>query len=78
MGWGVLFQEFHGCLVLVVRLFERGVAYVGTDYLSHLLWDKYLEFEHYRSEWSRIAQIYTRILQIPLSYSDKYLARLES
>jgi hypothetical protein len=49
---------------------------VGTDYLSHLLWDKYLEFEHVRSEWSRVAQIYTQILQIPLQQLDRYLARL--
>nr|XP_024363656.1 pre-mRNA-processing factor 39-like isoform X2 [Physcomitrium patens] len=53
-------------------LFERGVSFVGTDYLSHLLWDKYLEFEHARSEWSRVAQIYTRILQIPLQQLDRY------
>lgn len=62
--------------MLFVRLFERGVAYVGTDYLSHLLWDKYVEFELGRSEWSRVAQIYTQILQIPLQQLDRYLARL--
>lgn len=49
---------------------------MGTDYLSHLLWDKYLEFEHMRSEWSRVAQIYTRILQVPLQQLDRYHARL--
>ncbi|XP_024366580.1 pre-mRNA-processing factor 39-1 isoform X4 [Physcomitrium patens] len=55
-------------------LFERGISFVGTDYLSHLLWDKYLEFEHMRSEWSRVAQIYTRILQVPLQQLDRYHA----
>lgn len=29
-----------------------------------------------RSEWSRVAQIYTRILQVPLQQLDRYHARL--
>jgi hypothetical protein len=26
-------------------LFERGLAYVGTDWSAHPLWDKYVDFE---------------------------------
>ncbi|KAG0613938.1 hypothetical protein M758_6G139200 [Ceratodon purpureus] len=55
-------------------LFERGVSCVGTDYLSHQLWDKYIEFETSRSEWSAVAQIYSRVLQIPLNQLDRYFA----
>ncbi|KAL2623375.1 hypothetical protein R1flu_003580 [Riccia fluitans] len=54
------------------RLFERGITYVGTDYLSHLLWDKYIDFEYSQQEWSRLAAIYTRIMQIPLHQLDRY------
>eukprot|EP01018_Ginkgo_biloba_P033669 Gb_33527 [translate_table: standard] len=54
------------------RLFERGLSYVRMDYLSHLLWDKYIEFEYSLQEWSRLAQIYTRILQIPIQQLDRY------
>lgn len=54
------------------RLFERGLSYVGTDYLSYPLWDKYIEFEYSQQEWSRLAQIYTRILQIPIQQLDRY------
>lgn len=57
------------------RLLERGVSYVGTDYLSPLLWDKYIEYEYLQQEWSRLAQIYTRILQIPLQNLDRYYSR---
>lgn len=43
-----------------------------TDYHSHLLWDKYIEFEYSQQDWSRVARIYTRILQIPLQHLDRY------
>eukprot|EP00246_Nothoceros_aenigmaticus_P007867 TRINITY_DN2206_c0_g2_i2.p1 TRINITY_DN2206_c0_g2~~TRINITY_DN2206_c0_g2_i2.p1 ORF type:complete len:724 (+),score=173.25 TRINITY_DN2206_c0_g2_i2:90-2261(+) len=56
------------------RLFERGLEYVGTDYLSHLLWDKYIDFEYSQEEFSRLALIYSRVLQIPLQQLDRYHA----
>lgn len=54
------------------RLFERGLAYVGTDYLSFTLWDEYIEYEYKQQEWGRIAMIYTKILENPILYLDKY------
>ncbi|GMH25917.1 hypothetical protein Nepgr_027760 [Nepenthes gracilis] len=54
------------------RLFERGLAYVGTDYLSHPLWDKYIEYEYTQQEWGRLAMIYTRILENPNQQLDRY------
>ncbi|XP_052211283.1 pre-mRNA-processing factor 39-1 isoform X2 [Diospyros lotus] len=54
------------------RLFERGLAYVGTDYLSYPLWDKYIEYEYMQQEWSRLAMIYTRILENPIQQLDRY------
>ncbi|XP_031375680.1 pre-mRNA-processing factor 39-like [Punica granatum] len=57
---------------IIRRLFERGLAYVGTDYLSYSLWDEYIEFEYKHQEWSRLAMIYTRIFENPILYFDKY------
>ncbi|PSR89773.1 Pre-mRNA-processing factor like, partial [Actinidia chinensis var. chinensis] len=54
------------------RLFERGLACVGTDYLSFLLWDKYIEYEYMQQEWSRLAMIYTQILENPNQQLDRY------
>ncbi|KAI3682635.1 hypothetical protein L1987_82748 [Smallanthus sonchifolius] len=56
----------------VRRLFERGLAYVGTDYLSFPLWDKYIEYEFQQQQWSNLAMIYTRILEHPNQQLDRY------
>ncbi|KAI3526560.1 hypothetical protein L1887_05817 [Cichorium endivia] len=56
----------------VRRLFERGLAYVGTDYLSFPLWDKYVEYEYQQQHWSNLAMIYTRILEHPNQQLDRY------
>ncbi|KAK9160262.1 hypothetical protein Syun_006603 [Stephania yunnanensis] len=62
----------------VRRLFERGLAYVGTDYLSYPLWDKYIEYEYSQQEWCRLAMIYTRILENPNQQLDRYFTRNDS
>ncbi|XAR58674.1 hypothetical protein NMG60_11014159 [Bertholletia excelsa] len=54
------------------RLFDRGLAYVGTDYLSFPLWDKYIEYEYMQQDWSRLALIYTQILENPNQQLDRY------
>ncbi|KAJ8558213.1 hypothetical protein K7X08_004979 [Anisodus acutangulus] len=54
------------------RLYERGLVYVGTDYLSFPLWDKYLEYEYTQQAWSNVAAIYTQILQNPNQQLDRY------
>ncbi|XP_004493823.1 pre-mRNA-processing factor 39-1 isoform X1 [Cicer arietinum] len=58
----------------VRRLFERGLAYVGTDYLSFPLWDKYIEYEYIQQDWARLALIYTRILENPNQQLDRYFS----
>ncbi|KAI4341781.1 hypothetical protein MLD38_026465 [Melastoma candidum] len=57
---------------VIRRLFERGLAYVGTDYLSYSLWDEYIEYEYKHQEWCHLAVIYTRIFESPILYLDKY------
>ncbi|XP_044491954.1 pre-mRNA-processing factor 39-like isoform X3 [Mangifera indica] len=56
------------------RLFERGLAYVGTDYLSFPLWEKYIEYEYIQQEWSRVAMIYTRMLENPNQQLDRHFS----
>ena len=62
-------------MFLYYRLFERGLAYVGTDYLSFPLWDKYIEYEYMQQDWARLVMIYTRILENPNQQLDRYFTR---
>ncbi|KAG0465322.1 hypothetical protein HPP92_019486 [Vanilla planifolia] len=57
---------------IIRRLFERGLAYVGTDYLSYPLWDEYIRYEESLQAWSNLAMIYTRILENPIQQLDRY------
>ena len=61
--------EFLSCF----RLFERGLAYVGTDYLSSPLWDEYIKYEYSQQAWTHVAMLYTRILESPIQHFDRYL-----
>ncbi|KAJ6401671.1 hypothetical protein OIU84_016968 [Salix udensis] len=60
------------------RLFERGLVYVGTNYLSYPLWDKYIEYEELHAEWGSVAMIYARILEIPNRKLDDYFNRFKA
>ena len=48
------------------RLFERGAANVGLDFLSHLFWDKFVEFEKSMQDYVRVMKILDRIIRIPI------------
>ena len=56
--------------------FERAVAAVGTDYLAHPVWDKYLAFEEEQAALmanrSYLIALYSRVLTIPQRDLDKY------
>ncbi|KAJ4878809.1 Tetratricopeptide repeat (TPR)-like superfamily protein [Raphanus sativus] len=58
-------------------LFERALVYVGTDFLVSPLWDKYIEYEHMQQAWSRLAMIYTRILENPIQNIDRYFSNFK-
>jgi pre-mRNA-processing factor 39 len=57
------------------RIYERGVAYVGTDYNAHGLWDKYLAYEGYAGSSQQVAALYTRLLACPIKELDRYYTR---
>ncbi|KVI03866.1 RNA-processing protein, HAT helix [Cynara cardunculus var. scolymus] len=75
LHYGVFAINTYGDPDTVRRLFERGLAYVGTDYLSFPLWDKYIEYEYQQQQWSNLAMIYTRILEHPNQQLDRYFNR---
>ncbi|KAL6505253.1 hypothetical protein OROGR_025070 [Orobanche gracilis] len=62
----------YGDLDTIRRLFERALAYVGTDYLCFPLWDKYIDYEISQHDWPRVASVYTRVLEIPNQQLDRY------
>ncbi|XP_043700368.1 uncharacterized protein LOC122651102, partial [Telopea speciosissima] len=60
----------------IQRLFERGLSFVGKDYLCYQLWDKYIKFEYSQKQWSSLAYIYIQTLRFPTkklhSYYDSF------
>ena len=59
-------------------LFEQGLAYVGTDYLSHSLWDKYLAYEMAQTDTLRVAAVYQQVLASPIRDLDRYFNRYQT
>lgn len=57
------------------RLFEQGIAYVGTDYLAHGLWDKYIKYETAQGAFANVTRLCLRILGSPLKEIDRYFER---
>ena len=62
-------------LTLCDRLFERGAAAVGLDFLAHPFWDKYLEFEDRLEAHDRIFAILDRVVKIPMHQYARYFER---
>jgi pre-mRNA-processing factor 39 len=56
-------------------LFERGLSIGALDFASHPLWDKYIEFENSQEEFKKVADIYERILRVPLEQINSYWER---
>ncbi|CAL1400714.1 unnamed protein product [Linum trigynum] len=54
------------------RLFKRAISFVGKDYLCHMLWDKYVEFEFSQQQWSFLAEIYIQTLRFPTKKLPEY------
>lgn len=57
------------------RLFERGAACVGLDFLAHPFWDKYLEFEERVEAIDKIFAVLNTIIQIPMHQYARYFER---
>lgn len=57
------------------RLFERGAACVGLDFLAHPFWDKYVEFEERLESHDRIFAILARVVHIPMHQYARYFEK---
>jgi pre-mRNA-processing factor 39 len=63
--------------LLLYRLFERAIDTIGSDFLAHPLWDRYIEFETSQEEFNHILEIYSRVLLIPLKNLSQYWERFQ-
>ncbi|KAI3806812.1 hypothetical protein L1987_22727 [Smallanthus sonchifolius] len=72
MHYYVFAINIYGDPDTIRRLFERGLAYVGTDYLSFPLCNKYIEYEFQQRQWSNLAMICIWILEHPNQQLDCY------
>lgn len=54
------------------RIFERGLSFVGKDFLCHRLWDLYIRFELSQQQWSFLAHVLIRSLKFPTKSLHKY------
>ncbi|KAK5675748.1 hypothetical protein LTS10_011475 [Elasticomyces elasticus] len=70
--------ETNHDLDMIRELFERGAESVGLDFLGHLFWDKYLEFEERLNADDRVFSILERIIQIPMHQYARYFERYHS
>ncbi len=60
---------------MLCRLFERSLAYVGSDFLAHGIWDKYIRYESSHEALQNVAALYTRVLQNPIKELARYWKR---
>ena len=59
----------------VRALFERALKDVGSDFLSHNLWDKYIAYEHGQQATVNISHLYVRIMGMPIQQLDRFYQR---
>ncbi|KAI5866613.1 pre-mRNA-processing factor 39 [Durotheca rogersii] len=60
---------------LVRELFERAATCVGLDFLAHLFWDKYIEYEERQEAQDKIFAILQRVIHIPMHQYARYFER---
>ncbi|KAK9866987.1 hypothetical protein WJX84_003162 [Apatococcus fuscideae] len=78
--WGhyAMFKQNQGASHEEMQgVFERSLAYVGSDFLAHGIWDKYLRYESSHEALQNVANLYTRVLQNPIKELARYWRSLE-
>ncbi|KAJ8099830.1 hypothetical protein POJ06DRAFT_254592 [Lipomyces tetrasporus] len=56
-------------------LFDTAAEFVGNDFLSHTLWDKYIEFEERFERPDMVMQVLERVTRIPMHQYARYFER---
>ncbi|CAH0019434.1 unnamed protein product [Clonostachys rhizophaga] len=60
---------------LVRELFERGANAVGLDFMAHIFWDRYIDYEGLQEAHDRIYALHARVVRIPLHQYARYYER---
>ncbi|KAI9890012.1 MAG: hypothetical protein M1814_004528 [Vezdaea aestivalis] len=60
---------------IIRELFERAALNVGLDFLAHVFWDKYLEFEERAEAPDKVFSILDRVVNIPMHQYARYFER---
>lgn len=78
-----LWKEYCGFKFLIEpdvnrtrQLFETAVEQVGLHFLSHSVWDLYIQFEEREQDEYRLFRLYERIVKIPLHQYARYFSKL--
>lgn len=56
-------------------IYERALAYNGSDYLGHQLWDKYIHYEEEQGNALHVVALYCRAINYPLRELNRYMNR---
>ena len=67
--------EYYHDTEKVREVFERAVAACGMDFLSHPLWDKYLEYEESKGHMDQVLNILDRVIRLPLHQYVRYFEK---
>ncbi|KAK9370884.1 hypothetical protein V1509DRAFT_615089 [Lipomyces kononenkoae] len=59
----------------VRELFDTATEFTGIDFLSHTLWDKYIEFEERLERPDMVMQVLDRVTRIPMHQYARYFER---
>lgn len=59
-------------------IYERALAYCGSDYLGHQLWDKYIHFEEEQGSALHVVSLYCRAITQPLRELSRYMSSLKA
>ncbi|KAK9238305.1 hypothetical protein V1525DRAFT_401668 [Lipomyces kononenkoae] len=59
----------------VRELFDTAAEFVGVDFLSHTLWDKYIEFAERLERPDMVMQVLDRVTRIPMHQYARYFER---
>ncbi|KAG5459862.1 MAG: hypothetical protein BJ554DRAFT_8165, partial [Olpidium bornovanus] len=68
-------EHFRDDVEGIRQLFQRGAECVGLDFLAHLFWDKYIEFEESQGENSLVLPVLERIIRIPMHQYARFFEK---
>jgi len=62
----------------VRSVFQSATSTVGSDYRAHVVWDMYIAFEEKHNNAEGVAEIYKRVLSLPIEQLERYWTEFQS